>query len=453
MSLKIGNALVIFSNKKIDLLDSCKVFSSWDSFLESKIDPLGFFIASDFSDVHIDIVKYIRSSKWWYKFCFSEEDIGNQLLDGQVNLVQAIDRCKLAEEKLKKLTFSLDTLASSEKLLVYLFLRDNFEIFPEFKPDAKMLYTYPIIECLSEDKNDIDWYKELIRRNVLKYNKLVDRVRLCNKCSSAHIYFVDVCPNCKSLDIKRTRMIHCFECGYIGSQEEFSKGYDQICPKCSAHLKHIGVDYDLPTAQYSCNNCGFIFDEPETIYRCITCGEQGNPDRLMVQEFYSIIMTLYGHEWLLLEQKKIVFSILNESFKYVSLEYFQLVLSWFIKLYRRDNNFAFALLLLKLQNIEEIIEYYGISKSLDIYRELAKRISEILRNTDIVCRDDKYKLWIFMPATYKKGVCKRISETLESIQPNNDVKIKLLTNVIYSSELIDESNAETLMKQLDLRND
>ncbi|PMP86069.1 MAG: hypothetical protein C0174_02560 [Thermodesulfobium narugense] len=177
----------------------------------------------------------------------------------------------------------MDSLAPGEKLLVYLFLRDNFEILPEFKPDSTMLYTYPIIECLSENKNDTEWYKELVRRNVIKFNKLIDRVRLCNNCSSAHIYFVDVCPNCKSIDIKRSRFLHCFTCGYVGKQEEFNKGYDLICPKCNTHLKHIGVDYDLPTAQYVCNNCGFVFDEPETIYRCMTCGEQGSPDKLKVQ--------------------------------------------------------------------------------------------------------------------------------------------------------------------------
>ncbi|PMP86068.1 MAG: hypothetical protein C0174_02555 [Thermodesulfobium narugense] len=119
-------------------------------------------------------------------------------------------------------------------------------------------------------------------------------------------------------------------------------------------------------------------------------------------------MTLFGYEWLLLEQKKIVFSILNESFKYVSLEYFQLILDWFIKLFRRNKNFSFGLLLIKFQNIEEVIEYYGISKSMEIYREIANRISEILRNTDVVCRDENYKLWIFLPATYNKGICKRI---------------------------------------------
>ncbi|WP_428149865.1 diguanylate cyclase domain-containing protein [Desulfurella sp.] len=445
--------LIIFSNRFFEKRETYEVFNSWESFLDSAIEPIGFWIAKDFNDNYLSIINNIRRSNWWYKYCFSEDNLNNKLLDGSLDIDQAIDKCNLSEEKIAKLKFSLGGLAPSEKLLVYLYLREGLEIVPQFNPNAPKLYTYPIIEILSDNQNDLDWYQELIRKNLIAYKKLIDRVRLCNKCSSAHIYFIDICPNCKNIDIKRSRFLHCFTCGYVGKQEEFSKGYDLICPKCNAHLKHIGVDYDLPTAQYICNNCGYVFEEPETIYRCIACGEEGSPDKLNIQEFYSIEMTLYGREWLLLEQKKMIFSVLNESLKYVSLEYFQLLLDWFIKLYRRDSNFSFALALIKFQNIEEIIQFYGISQSIEIYRALAQRISEMLRNTDIVCRDDEYKLWIFLPATKKKGICNRINKLVNSIQPESGVKIKVYINIQYSSEIDSEINAEFLMNKLDKTDD
>ena len=453
MVLQTIQKMVIFSNKSFEKNASYEVFNSFESFIESEIKPIGFWIANDFNDNYLNILKNIRRSNWWYKYCFSEDSINDQLLDGNLKIDQAIDRCILSEEKIDKLRFSLEGLAASEKLLVYLFLRESLKIFPQFNLHAPKLYTYPIIELLSDNQNDIDWYQELIRRNLLAYKKLIDRVRVCNKCYSAHIYFIDDCPNCKSVDIKRSRLLHCFTCGYVAKEEDFIQGYERTCPKCSAHLRHIGVDYDLPTAQYACNNCGYVFEEPETIYRCMMCGQEGSPDKLNIQEFYSIEMTLYGREWLLLEQKKIIFSVLNESFKYVSLEYFQILLDWFMKLHKRDNSFSFALILIKFDNIENIIQFYGISQSLEIYREFARRISEMLRNTDVVCRDDEYKLWIFLPLTQKKGISNRINELIQNIQLEGDVKIQINISEKYSSDISPETNIKILMNNLGKKND
>lgn len=374
-------------------------------------------------------------------------------MDGPATINEALEKCKLMEEKKSKLRFSLDNLAKSEKLLVYFFMRDDFELFPRFNPSSSKLYEYPIVQDLSEDEKNIEWFYELIRKNLLTFKTLVDRVRLCNKCSSAHLYFIDVCPNCKSIDIKKTRAVHCFTCGYVAQEAEFKTLQGMVCPKCNTKLRHIGVDYDFPTVQYGCNSCGFLFEEPLVLYKCIDCQEQDLPEKLNIQEFYSIEMTMFGREWLLQEQKKMLFSIFNMGFKQVSLDYFKILVNWYILLYKRENCCTFGLLTMKFDNIDDIIEFYGISKSIEIFEEFSRRISEILRETDVVCKDDNFRMWIFLPVTSKKGVENRLQATIDDLQPQKGPRIKISIKVIYSSMIEGTDNVESLISKLKTQDD
>jgi len=446
--------LVVFSNQSIsNICESCAVFDSWLSFLNANIDPIGFFILADLKKDYHNIVQSIRKSSFFYQFIFTEEDFGDKRVDGVATINEAIEKCKLMQEKKVKLKFSLDSLSQSEKLLVYFFLRDNLELFPEFNPQSPKLYTYPVIKCLSKDENNTEWLSELIRKNLLAFKTLVDRVRLCNKCGSAHLYFIDVCPNCKSIDIKKSRAVHCFSCGYVANESEFQTPQGLICPKCSSRLRHIGVDYDFTTTQFACNSCGFLFEEPLVLYRCMECGEQDLPEKLNTQEFYSIEMTLFGMEWLLKEQKEMLFSIFKVGFKNVDLDYFKFLVDWFISIYKREKCFAFGLLIMKFNNIDEIVKFYGMSNAIEIFEEFSRRINEMLRETDIVCKDDDFKIWIFLPATSKKGIENRLKTIIDNMQPQNGPGIKINIQIIYSSSIETTDTAESLMSKLEFTND
>jgi CheY-like chemotaxis protein len=84
---------------------------------------------------------------------------------------------------------------------------------------------------------------------------------------------VERCPQCDSPQLNRGQLIEHFNCGYIGLEEEFLKGPNQVCPKCKRELKLIGTDYRKPGMRYVCSSCKGIFPFPVIKFRCLRTGE------------------------------------------------------------------------------------------------------------------------------------------------------------------------------------
>ncbi len=84
---------------------------------------------------------------------------------------------------------------------------------------------------------------------------------------------MELCPNCDSPDLNRGQLIEHFACGHIGLEEEFTHGFNQICPKCHRELKLIGTDYRKPGMRYVCNSCHGIFPSPTIKNRSLKTGK------------------------------------------------------------------------------------------------------------------------------------------------------------------------------------
>jgi GGDEF domain-containing protein len=108
---------------------------------------------------------------------------------------------------------------------------------------------------------------------------------------------------------------------------------------------------------------------------------------------------------------------------------------------------------MKFNNIDEIVKFYGMSSAIEIFEEFSRRINEMLRETDIVCKDDDFKIWIFLPATSKKGIENRLKTIIDNMQPQNGPGIKINIQIIYSSSIETTDTAESLMSKLEFTND
>jgi hypothetical protein len=98
---------------------------------------------------------------------------------------------------------------------------------------------------------------------------------------------MELCPNCDSPDLTRGQLIEHFACGHIGLEEEFTQGFNQICPKCHRELKLIGTDYRKPGMRYVCSRCNGIFPAPTIKSRSLKTGNIYPLDELHYVNIYS----------------------------------------------------------------------------------------------------------------------------------------------------------------------
>ncbi len=96
---------------------------------------------------------------------------------------------------------------------------------------------------------------------------------LVSPAGSVQLIPVERCPSCDSSQLTRGQLIEHFSCGHIGPEEEFTKGLNQVCPKCKRELKLIGTDYRKPGARYVCDSCHGVFPTPVIKCHCLRTGE------------------------------------------------------------------------------------------------------------------------------------------------------------------------------------
>lgn len=163
----------------------------------------------------------------------------------------------------------------------YSWPRAHFRLLPRWQAGCRQGYSYPLLDCLlgSESAGSLP---QLVSERLLQSEQLVDRVRLCNRCHSAHLNFVDVCPECAHIALEAKPAVHCFTCGHVDDQDAFMQQGALRCPKCVTTLRHIGVDYDRPLEKYLCLSCHARFMEAAVLARCHECGQASKPDDLVV---------------------------------------------------------------------------------------------------------------------------------------------------------------------------
>jgi GGDEF domain-containing protein len=311
------------------------------------------------------------------------------------------------DEKALNNTFSL-------RLLTYLFLRPHIKLAINRHWRYEQMAIYPVAEAINDDTIEtMTGLEMLARRQLLDKEELLDRLRLCPKCESPHHNFIDTCPTCHTIVIRKTQFVHCFTCGYVGPESEFFHEGIFICPNCKTVLRHIGADYDRPLESYVCEN-GPKFIEPDILAKCLACGSLNEPDTLSVRELYAYTLSAEGALAVRAGEIEDIYAIL-ETANFVHPDYFQSLLDWLIKLHRRPPDEVFSILAIRLENIPELITELGRDRVVEFMDEFGERLREMLRTTDITTRTNETDIWVLLPKTPAEG-CRRVEERVETLQ-------------------------------------
>lgn len=315
------------------------------------------------------------------------------------------------------------------RMLSYMYARGGYELKPYCVPGSKWIYGYPTAAAIMEHEaapgdrhwNDgetqpydryifdcaemtqaTEWIRSLHRCGYTEQTTVYDRIRLCPKCQTGYLNYIDICPECGSLNIVRKRMVHCFTCGCVAPEAEFRQGFSLSCPRCDAKLRHIGSDYDHPLESYQCEDCGSSFVEPDVRVSCLNCGAQSLPSELAVNNFYGYRLSDRGAE-------AVRSGIISEEFtlfgdtNVVSMQIFCGIIKWLLSLRRRYPDADFSLLRVKLSGLSDAEEAVGAAGLRRVITELETRIKALVRETDVSVLGGDGIFWLLLPRTPLEG--------------------------------------------------
>ena len=373
-------------------------------------------------------------------------DITRESWDVLVKKAQAINELR-SLLVLPTVPFDLDT-----KVLQYTFTRENIIITPRLDWQTKALYVYPLLKILAVKTNDdLALLKNLQDRNLIEKETLHDRLHCCSKCHYAHINYIDTCPSCHSINIKEVDFLHCFTCGHVAAQDDFTRGNRLKCPRCQAVLRHIGSDYDRPIENYHCLDCEDNFSEAEVIAKCLMCQHSNTLDRLVSQPIYSYKMTELGR--LSTANNSIadmynVFDILN----YLTPQHFNQQLNWILQLAERHLEINFGILAFDIIGLDIFVQKEGRYAGHMLLEECTERIRQTIRTTDFTTRTSENRLWLLAPQTSAEGsqlLGKRLRAIADLTQQHDGIILTFNIIVLFSGDIsLKDETAETLIMKI-----
>jgi GGDEF domain-containing protein len=297
-----------------------------------------------------------------------------------------------------------DDLTPEALLLKYMWLRPGYVLEPMADWHHPRGYHYPILEALDRSESDPDvCLQKMDRQGYLERVELKDRQRECDHCGSAHLNFIDVCPNCRSIDIDQHTALHCFTCGLIAPETRFVRGTQRQCPKCSAQLRHIGTDYDRPLETCSCANCDHVFVEGEVVARCAICTHVMSPTSLRLRKLYSWRLSSAGR---LAAQDGLAPAIIGEGHQHASREQYSTALDMMIKIARGQSDFKFMLMGLRLKNRAALESSLGISNATRLVNAYIERLTESIHDADLMTRHDDETVLFILPGYDRKRLAR-----------------------------------------------
>ncbi|HPF86135.1 MAG TPA: diguanylate cyclase [Aminivibrio sp.] len=338
------------------------------------------------------------------------------------------------------------------RLLAFLYSREGKKLRPVLDPLSRELYSYPLADHLSGGLLDSSrWISELLEKGYLEEESLADRIRACPKCGGAHLNYVDVCPFCRSMDIRQVPFIHCFTCGRVGPQEAFVREGPMQCPFCGARLRHIGSDYDRPMDNYLCSSCSQTFAEPDVSCRCFLCGAWSPADGLSVRSFREYSLSDKGVIAVRSGNTDDMYSVFD-ALNYTKPEPFRHILDWQLQLSGRPPVEPFSLMIISFLNVEKVKEKLGRKKVTEIMESLARRLRESIRKTDISTRTAENDLLLLLPKTGEKGCAVLASKVRElekeTLQPDGLVMEISVKTAVFPGDRVEGEDAVLLVARL-----
>ncbi len=191
----------------------------------------------------------------------------------------------------------LDSTSRNIQNLFYYYYTRRRKLIPVRNPKSLTGYSYPRLEAFfMERSGGYEKIKKFLKLQVdegLLTREYVNTFHLCSHCSSGFLNYREKCPKCNGHNLSAVSIIHHFRCAYVGKETDFKRNGHLICPKCSAELRNLGVDYDKPGKSYLCLNdsCNSEFQKTKIGVQCIECGTEQQPADLTVEKIYQYDFT------------------------------------------------------------------------------------------------------------------------------------------------------------------
>jgi len=338
------------------------------------------------------------------------------------------------------------------RLLAFLYCRgDSFALAPLALAASPWIYEYPVallvgdcFDAIAQQtfcfgaiadkfafkgtlKSSAEWLADLCAQGFLTANELVDRIRLCPYCQTGNLNYIDSCPICGSIDFAKKKMIHCFTCGHVAPDENFKNGMMYVCPRCNAALRHIGSDYDRPVESHLCNTCGQRFIDPDVKAECLHCRKKSAPQDLLIRQLYNYSLSAKGKRAVVTGNMDFAFSLFDAN-RNVIPAYFYQATDWFLQMKTRYSDEDFSLLCIKLEGLEIVENLVGITRLRKLIDEIAIRIRELVRVTDITTSTGANTFWLLLPRTNKEGgelLASRIAKLADLVSLENGEHITI----------------------------
>lgn len=312
----------------------------------------------------------------------------------------------------------------SYRLLSFMWLFPEYRLQPVATPEKPHLYEYPLLQLLTGSaKASQLLLDKLLNRHWLAPTKLKDRVRLCCKCHSGHLNYIDLCPQCRSIEIDMQTSLHCFNCGHVDSQQAFSRSGGLSCPNCLQRLRHIGVDYDRPIENQHCNSCNSLFLEAKVEAVCLHCGHGHQPDELTIRRISDFELAEQGRELVRHGVQQQLFAALGEQ---MSRAHFLWLLQWHNQLALRHGH-EHLLLVLDLQALAPDLAGSGEARALTLLDALKQRLLSLVRVTDACSSHDDQGVLLLLPYTGESQLpaLKQKLQRLNDSVPEGELRLRL----------------------------
>lgn len=428
-------------------------FNSYTDWAVKKIAPDAFVIEGGDENYITTTINAIRKDQEvFYILCFvvgSVNSFDSYLVDGQLPSALYLQEEIIQVADLRESYKQVDNdITKAGRLIKYLWLRPKFILQPYHEWQCQRFYQYPLLDKLSNDATDsYEWLRILASTKILEPLVLIDRQRECAFCRSSHLSFVDVCPNCREIDIEIQSSLHCFTCGCVDIQEKFLHDGILICPKCSTQLRHIGSDYDRPIENHGCQVCHQTFTEAEIIVRCATCEKEMAPNDLVSHKIYSWQLSDKGRTVAVRGAEVDMISSFDQL-NFISRDLFVHDLDWLLTSSRRYPSIVFGLFGIYFANLPGLAETMGHSRLLQMLESFAQRLRNMLRTPDLSARSSENLIWLLLPNTDDEGLHgfqARIETSLESMQEESEYKLEARFMGVSSSQVSSREDAELLL--------
>ena len=283
-------------------------------------------------------------------------------------------------------------------LLKELLERNGEKLMPERELASPFGHGYPVARQVLEtsvgkETEDLEW---LSNGGYLE-RQFFDKIHLCPYCSHYAINFHEVCPRCRSADTGIVEMVHHFRCGTVAPEAEFRNGARFTCPKCRRPLRHLGVDYERPSASYVCGGCRHLFLDPPVSCRCLNCSEEFDVAKAKLHSVYSYSLSENGAiaaSRERLEDGPASGKFVDEELAIYSFEFFGEQLGQEVRKSERYER-PVSVMVAGPDNLTEYQDLHGTEAAARCWRDIMQVAREELRDCDIPARAHGGVSWRF----------------------------------------------------------